>query len=278
MSFERNGTLGWGADLNGEISDLSQLAPDLKAALELGVLPRDAAAARKQGTAVEQGGLNWLPPVPNPKRILCIGLNYVAHREETGRRPTEYPTIFTRYPSSIAGHGHTLLLPPESECFDFEGELAVVMGRQGRRIAQADALSHVAGYSCFMDGSIRDFQLHTGQYAPGKNFDRSGAFGPWLVSADEIHDPNGGHALVTRLNGDVVQQATTAQMIFPVPELISYISTFTTLEPGDVIATGTPGGVGFKRTPPLYLKDGDRLEVEIAGIGTLSNSISAEKV
>ena len=215
--------------------------------------------------------------MPDPARILCIGLNYVAHREETGRRPTQHPTIFIRYPSSVVGNGEPLLLPPESASYDYEGELAVIIGHGGRRIPRARALEHVAGYSCFMDGSLRDFQLHTNQYAPGKNFDRSGAFGPWMVSAHEFGPPNGERRLCTRLNGTEMQAANTDQMIFPVDEIIAYISSFMTLAPGDVIATGTPGGVGFKREPPVFMRDGDRIEVEIDGIGVLTNPVVAEK-
>jgi 2-keto-4-pentenoate hydratase/2-oxohepta-3-ene-1,7-dioic acid hydratase in catechol pathway len=277
LSYDSGSGNGWGTLLeNGTVADLTDLAPTLQALLESRGAPGEveppAGAAR-----FKLDELTLLPPILAPRRILCIGLNYASHREETGRPATEHPAVFTRYPSSITGHEQTLKLPPESASYDFEGELAVVMGRRGRRIAEKDALTFVAGYSCFMDGTIRDWQMHTHQYTPGKNFDCSGAMGPWITSADHLPDPNAGLRLLTRVNGTLMQDAGTDQMIFKIPTLIAYISSFTTLEPGDVIATGTPGGVGFKRNPPVFLKDGDRVEVEIEGIGVLANTVRAER-
>ncbi len=274
-SFMHQDTSGWGAVEGTAVRDLRRLAPTLKAALAAGTLPR-APAAVTQAPLLPLASLNLLPPVPDTGRIFCVGLNYVAHREETGRKPTDYPVIFVRFAASVVGDGQSVLLPRESTNFDFEGELAVVIGKAGRRIPEARALEHVAGYACFMDGSLRDWQSHTQQFIPGKNFDRSGAFGPCLVSADEIGDPNGGLTLVTRLNGQEVQSTTTDLMIFSVPVVINYLSAFTQLEPGDVIATGTPGGVGFKRTPPLFMKAGDKIEVEIARVGLLANSVQSD--
>lgn len=219
--------------------------------------------------------ITFLPPIPEPKRIICVGINYDAHRVETGRKPTEHPTLFIRWPSSLTGHRQPIWRPRVSSRFDFEGELAVVIGRAGRRVPRARALEHVAGYACFNDGSVRDFQRHTSQFTPGKNFARSGGFGPWLVTADEVLDP-AGLELTTRVNGQVVQHAPTADLVFDVPSLIEYITTFTPLEPGDVIATGTPSGVGDKREPPLYLSAGDALEVEISAIGTLIHRVVDE--
>jgi 2-keto-4-pentenoate hydratase/2-oxohepta-3-ene-1,7-dioic acid hydratase in catechol pathway len=259
---------GWGRIEDDSIVPLDGIAPSLRAALEAGTLPQSGGGARLKLSEVE-----LLPPVPDTPRIFCVGLNYAAHREETGRKPSEYPAIFVRFAQSVAGHDAALAAPPESETYDYEGELAVVIGRPGRRIAEGDALAHVAGYACFMDGTIREYQLHTHQYTPGKNFDRSGGFGPYLVTPDEVGDPNGGLRLVTRLNGNVVQEAETGQMLFPVPVVISYLSRFTELRPGDVIATGTPGGVGFKRTPPLFMRPGDTVEVEIDRVGRLVNRI-----
>jgi 2-keto-4-pentenoate hydratase/2-oxohepta-3-ene-1,7-dioic acid hydratase in catechol pathway len=250
------------------IVPLGGTAPGLRAALAGGALPQTGG-----GAPVALSDVELLPPVPDAPRIFCVGLNYVAHREETGRKPTEHPVIFVRFAQSVAGHGAALAAPPESDTFDYEGELAVVIGRPGRRIAERDALSHVAGYACFMDGTIREYQRHTHQYTPGKNFDDSGGFGPFLVTPDEAGDPNGGLRLETRLNGQVVQEAHTGQMIFTVPVLIAYLSRFTGLRPGDVIATGTPGGVGFKRTPPQFMHPGDVVEVEIERIGCLENRI-----
>lgn len=221
-------------------------------------------------------GLELLPPVPEPRRILCIGLNYHAHRDETGRgHGSEHPTVFTRFPSSVVGHGAPLVRPRASAQFDYEGELAVIIGRPGRAIAPADALHHVAGYSCFLDGSVRDYQRHTSQFTPGKNFDASGAFGPWLITADEVPDPTA-LRLQTRVNGEVLQDATTDLLIFDLPTLIAYVSTFTTLDPGDVIATGTPGGVGMARDPQRWLEPGDVVEVDITGVGRLVNPVIDE--
>jgi 2-keto-4-pentenoate hydratase/2-oxohepta-3-ene-1,7-dioic acid hydratase in catechol pathway len=275
-SFEQAGQSRWGAVAGDRIHDLGSIAPTLADAITGSLLPESAAGIPSGTTTPAMAGVRLLPPLPDARRIFCIGLNYAAHQEETGRKPTDHPVIFVRFASSVVGHENSLLIPLESEAFDFEGELAAVIGRPGRRIREADALEHVAGYACFMDGSIRDYQRHTPQFTPGKNFDRSGSFGPWLVAAAEVGDPNARLRLQTRLNGQVVQEATTAQMIFPVPALIAYISTFTALQPGDVIATGTPGGVGFTRTPPLFMRPGDRIEVEIEKVGLLANTIEAE--
>jgi 2-keto-4-pentenoate hydratase/2-oxohepta-3-ene-1,7-dioic acid hydratase in catechol pathway len=215
-------------------------------------------------------------PVPNPSRVLCVGLNYHDHRAESAARVvSEHPTFFTRYRSSLVPAGAPLVRPVASDIFDYEGELAVVIGRPGRAIDVADALDHVGGYSCFQDGSVRDFQRHSSQFTAGKNFDRSGSFGPWLVTPDEI-DPATAE-LSTMVNGQVLQHAPLKDMIHSVAELIAYASVWTTLEPGDVIATGTPGGVGYARTPPILLQPGDTVEVTITGIGTLTNPVVAEE-
>ncbi|OYZ99907.1 MAG: 5-carboxymethyl-2-hydroxymuconate isomerase [Rhizobiales bacterium 17-65-6] len=216
-----------------------------------------------------------LPVIPDPGKIICIGLNYRDHVAETGRTVTENPSLFTRYPESQVGHLQPIVKPLESDHFDYEGELALVIGRGGRRIREEDALAAVAGYACYNEGSIRDWQRHTSQFGAGKTFAKTGAFGPWMVTCDEIPDP--GHlTLETRLNGTVVQHATTDLLITGIPALIRYCSTVMTLEPGDVIVTGTPGGVGAKRTPPLWMKAGDTVEVEISGIGILRNPVVAE--
>lgn len=218
--------------------------------------------------------LRLLPVIPRPGKIFCIGLNYRAHIEETGRSDSEHPVVFMRTATSQTAHGQHIVKPSFSDKFDYEGELAVIIGSPGRGIALTDALGHVAGFACYNDVTVRDWQKHTHQWTPGKNFDGTGAFGPWMVTADELPDRSVAK-LTTRLNSEVVQQATLAQMVFSIEELISYISTFTTLEPGDVIVSGTPGGVGDKRTPPLYMKPGDVVEVEIDGVGLLSNAIAA---
>jgi 2-keto-4-pentenoate hydratase/2-oxohepta-3-ene-1,7-dioic acid hydratase in catechol pathway len=208
-------------------------------------------------------------------RIFCAAVNYADHRAEMARDATEKPMLFMRAGPSIVGPGAALIKPTESDQYDFEGELAVVIGAAGRRIARSDALAHVHGYACFMDGTMRDWQRHTAQFTPGKNFDASGAMGPWILPRDAFGDYKR-QALTTRLNGDIVQQTAIDLMLFDVETLIEYISTFTRLVPGDVIATGTCGGVGAKRTPPLFMRPGDRIEVEVSGLGVLSNAIAAE--
>jgi 2-keto-4-pentenoate hydratase/2-oxohepta-3-ene-1,7-dioic acid hydratase in catechol pathway len=216
-----------------------------------------------------------LPPIPDPGKIICVGLNYLEHVAESGRVVTEKPALFPRYAGSQVGHMQPMIKPLESDKLDYEGEMAVVIAKGGRRISEADALSHVAGYSCYNDGSVRDWQHHTSQFMPGKSFVGTGAFGPWLVTPDESPDP-AQLRLITRLNGAVMQEATTDMMITSIPRQIAYISTFIPLEPGDVIVTGTPGGVGAKRQPPVFMKDGDVVEVEIDKIGVLRNPVRAE--
>jgi len=215
------------------------------------------------------------PVVPNPGRVICVGINFKAHMNEMGREPPEHPWLFVRWADSQVGNGQPIIRPNVSEQFDYEGELAVVIGKTARHVKAADALNYVAGYSCFMDGSVRDWQKHGSQFTPGKNFHKSGSFGPWLVTADEIPDPAVLN-LQTRLNGEVMQQAPISDLKFDIPALIEYISTFAELQPGDVISTGTPGGVGFARKPPVWLKPGDMIEVEVDGIGVLVNPVIAE--
>jgi 2-keto-4-pentenoate hydratase/2-oxohepta-3-ene-1,7-dioic acid hydratase in catechol pathway len=217
--------------------------------------------------------VDWLPVITDPSKIFCVGLNYEKHRLETGRSEVQYPTIFTRFADSQTAHQKDLTLPLESDSFDYEGELAVIIGKAGRRIRAADALQHVAGYCCYNDASVRDWQSHTIQFTPGKNWPDTGSFGPWMVTPDEFGEL-GPQRLQTRLNGEVMQEALLGEMIFPVEKLIEYISTFTPLSAGDVIVSGTPGGVGAKRDPQVFMKEGDRVEVEIDGIGTLWNSVA----
>ena len=217
----------------------------------------------------------WLPPVAQPRKIFCIGVNYDAHRRETGRDRTANPTVFARFAHTLIGDGQPLLRPAISERFDYEGELAVIIGRGGRRIPREHALTHIAGYACFNDGSVRDYQRHTSQFTPGKNFDQTGGFGPWMITTDEVPDPQALH-LETRIGDEVLQTAPTSHMIFAVDVLIEYLSSFCTLAPGDVIATGTPGGVGDKRTPPRYLQPGETVSVHISGVGVLSNPVALE--
>jgi 2-keto-4-pentenoate hydratase/2-oxohepta-3-ene-1,7-dioic acid hydratase in catechol pathway len=217
----------------------------------------------------------FAPVIPNPSKILCAGLNYEDHRLEVGLARAEHPAIFTRFADSQMGHGAPVVLPRVSRKVDYEGELAVIIGRAGRYIPVAQAGEHIAGYACYQDASVRDWQGHSSQFTAGKNFPATGGFGPWMVTPDELPEL-ASVSLETRLNGQVMQHASLAQMIFPVPELVSYISQFTALTPGDVIITGTPSGVGFVRQPRVYLAPGDVLEVEISGIGTLRNPVVAE--
>jgi len=216
-----------------------------------------------------------LPTVPDPDKIFCIGVNYATHLAESGHPTPPHPMIFTRFANSQVGGGQPMIRPPESERFDYEGELAVIIGKGGRRISKERALQHVAGYACYNDGSIRDWQRHTSQFTPGKNFAGTGGFGPWMVTTDEIPDVSK-QTIATRVNGMEVQAAPLSDLVFDVPTLIAYCSTFTELVPGDVIVTGTTGGVGAYRVPPLWLKHGDVVEVEVSGIGILRNPIKDE--
>lgn len=234
---------------------------------------REIAASGSPDHEIED--VELLPVVFDPPAIWCVGVNYDEHRQETGREPSRYPTLFLRIAASQVGHRQPMVRPKVSEELDYEGELAVVIGTPGRHIPENEALRHVAGYSCYNDGSVRDWQRHTTQFGPGKNFRRTGAFGPWLVTADELPDPRA-QTLVTRVSGEEMQRASISTMTFPIEYLIHYLSTVYELRPGDVLSTGTPGGVGSKRKPPRFLRAGDRVEVEISGIGTLENPVVEE--
>lgn len=278
VSYLSRGEARFGALTGGGIVELSRLlgVATLKEALahDLMADAHEAAAGRSPELALSDVAL--LPVVPDPDKVLCVGVNYVAHREETKRNPVDHPTIFTRFADTLVADGAPVVVPAASEKLDYEGELALVIGRGGRNIAAADALDHVAGYAPFMDGSVRDFQRHTGQFTPGKNFPGTGAFGPALVTPDEIGDITG-LPIETRVNGTVLQSATLADLIFSIADVISYVSSFTPLGPGDVIATGTPGGVGERRDPPVWLADGDVVEVSVGAAGTLRNRVVKER-
>src|SRR5271154_271812 len=223
--------------------------------------------------AVDLNAVRILPPVPKPPKILCVGVNYADHIEESGLQKPTYPEIFARFATSLIAHREPIRRPRESSALDYEAELAVVIGRGGRRISRDKALDHVAGYSLFNDGTLRDFQLRTPQWTMGKNFDGTGAFGPWLVTPDSVPPGASGLRIQGRLNGRVMQDSRTDQLIFSVAALIEMISVAMSLEPGDVIITGTPGGVGAARKPPVFMQPGDVFEVEIEGIGVLSNPV-----
>lgn len=247
--------------------------PDVASVLRAGALPQLDQAVRAGGIPVPAASTQALPVIPNPGKIICVGLNYKSHVAETKRDDSKYPSLFVRFTDTLAAQGDTVLKPSFSERFDWEGELAVVIGKTARNATQADAYEHVAGYACFNDITVRDWQRHTHQWTPGKNFPGTGPLGPWLVTRDEVPDL-GALTLETRVNGQVMQRASVGDLIFTIPVLIEYISRFTTLNPGDVIATGTPGGVGDRREPPVYMKAGDVTEVEITGLGILRNPIA----
>jgi len=275
-SFTRSGRRSWGVVDGDAIADLGTAGP---ATLKLALSRPDAIAAIRAATSgaprIALADVTLDPVLPDPDKILCVGLNYENHRKETGRDVVEHPTIFTRFANSQIGHNAPLIRPKCSTHLDFEGELALVIGKPGRHIAKDTAFDHIAGYACYNDGSVRDWQRHTIQFTPGKNFMDTGAFGPYLVTPDEV-GPLPDLKLQTRLNGQVVQDTRIGDMIFDIPTIIAYCSTFTQLEIGDVIVTGTPGGVGAKRTPPLWLKPGDVVEVEIDGVGLLRNPVADE--
>jgi len=278
-SYERDGEISFGLAVDGGLIDLpgrSGRSPDLAQALAEGDVAELASFGHDKPEFSFES-VKFLPVVPRPRKIICVGLNYREHAAETGKDLPSYPTLFVRFADSVVGHREPLTCPTVSHRFDYEGELAVIIGRPARHVDRARALDFVAGYTCFNDATVRDWQGHTTQFTPGKNFVGSGAMGPFLTTADEIPEPSA-LSLTTRFNGSVVQQASTGAMIFDVPTLIEYISTFTQLLPGDVIATGTPAGVGYRRQPRLYMKAGDVVEVEIEGIGTLSNPVVLETV
>jgi 2-keto-4-pentenoate hydratase/2-oxohepta-3-ene-1,7-dioic acid hydratase in catechol pathway len=278
-SFLDHGMPGFGRIDGSEIKNLSDGAAgtgwhDLKQMLATATLDEIAAAAEKAPT-VKVSDIRFEQPIPNPEKILCVGLNYSDHAGETNIPTPEMPSIFVRFPTSQVGHMEPIVAPTVSDTFDFEGELAVVISRPARNVSVERAMEYVGGYTIFGEHSVREWQFHSRQATPGKNFWRSGAIGPWITTSDEVPDPTK-LRVVTRLNGIEMQNATVDHLIFDIPYLISYMSGFTELLPGDVISTGTPSGVGFARDPKVYLKPGDAVEVEIAPIGVLRNVVIAE--
>ncbi|MCB1485835.1 MAG: fumarylacetoacetate hydrolase family protein [Bauldia sp.] len=275
VSFEKDGRASYGIVRDDGIVDLGarygDRYPTLRTALDAGVL---AELAESGTPLVRRDEVRLLPPVPDPRKIICIGLNYRAHVGEGGGALPDFPSLFTRFADTLVPDGGAIVVPKVSRELDYECELALVIGRGGRHIPVAEAMDHVFGYSCFNDASVRDYQEKHSLPA-GKNFHATGGFGPWLVSADEIRDP-GTLDLCTRVNGVELQHGNTGDLIFDIPAIISYVSGFTPLSPGDVISTGTPEGVGFVRTPPIFLKPGDVVEIEVEGIGILRNPVVAE--
>ena len=279
ISFLNQGTPSYGIVNGDDVLDLTPIlgaqAPDLKTLIARDLLGAAAEAAKTHPFSLKYNQLTLLPVIPNPGQIFCIGLNYGEHVRETGKEITETPVIFLRLPESQVAHGQDIVRPPESHRLDYEAEIAIVISKPGRRIKEKDAWDHIAGYACYNDGSIRDWQVATSQWTPGKNFYKTGGFGPWMVTSDEI--PAGKvMRLQTILNGQVLQDTTTDKMIHNIPRQIAYISTFIPLSPGDVIVTGTPGGVGNKRTPQIFMKPGDVCEIVVDAIGTLRNTVRDE--
>lgn len=277
LSFIHATGTSFGFQRGDHVVDLGiRVGGDLKSWIaRLDVLARDFADAPADFRVED---IHFLPVIPNPGKILCVGLNYLEHRREGNHAETAAaPPLFVRFPQSQCGHLAPLVIPAESDAFDFEAEMAVVIGKAGRRIRREDALAHIAGISAYNDGSVRDWQLATNQWTPGKNFPATGAFGPVLVTPDEVPLTRS-LRLQCRLNGQVMQDATTDLMMFPVADQIVHISTFVTLEPGDVIVTGTPGGVGFRRDPKVYMQAGDVVEIDLEGVGVLRNPVVKERL
>lgn len=283
VNVKKRGGSALAVHRDGAWVDLSVAAPDLPGDLPgllaaKGAMNRAWRAARRPSEEARlKGRMSYLPPIANPGKIICVGLNYSDHAAEAGLKPPAEPILFARFATSLVGHRQPMIRPKASRQFDYEGELVAVIGARARNVAKRQALGCVAGYSIFNEGSLRDFQLRVSQWTTGKNFDGSGGFGPEFVSADELPAGAKGLKLTTRLNGKTVQDGNTSDMIFDVATLVSFASKAMTLLPGDIIVTGTPAGVGFTRKPPLFMKAGDVCEVEIEGIGTLSNPIRAER-
>lgn len=275
-SFHHQGRDGFGLVTGDHVVDLQGEAPTLRAALEQwgsdGVCER---ARQAKGARIPLAEITWLPPIPHPDKAICVGLNFYEHAKEAKMAVPTNPSLFVRFPSSQVGQGAPVVRPHASHQFDYEAELAVVIGRRGRHIKEAEAQDYVFGYSCFAENSVRDWQMHGRQATAGKNFFASGAFGPWIVTPDES-GPVEKMDVIGRLNGREVQRDSGANMIFSVARTIAYVTTFTELLPGDVLVMGTPAGVGFTRDPPLWLVPGDTFEVEITGVGTLSNPVVDE--
>ena len=277
-SFRSGDRATYGVITNGMVcpvaEDFRARYPDLKSAIGAG-LTADVFQAADSGKGIKLENIQFDPVIPNPGKIFGVGMNYRAHIKEMGRTPPKFPSLFVRFPDSLVGHRQPVIRPKVSHQFDYEGELAVIIGRTAHRVSADSAIEYVAGYSCFLDGSVRDYQYHTSQFIPGKIFPRSGAFGPWMVTVDEIADPRELN-LVTRINGAVMQQGNIGDLCIGIAELIQYISTICQLSPGDVIATGTPSGVGFARDPQRWLQPGDSIEIEIDQIGCLENRVADE--
>ncbi|KAA2212189.1 fumarylacetoacetate hydrolase family protein [Teichococcus oryzae] len=283
IAFQHEGHAALGARLGEDVVALADVVPGLPqdpvqalAALGLPAAAPGLAAKLEAAPRRPLRSVTLLPAVPRPGKIICIGLNYALHAKEGNNPIPDYPAVFFRGATSLAAHGEALLRPKASDKFDYEAELAIVIGQRARHLTEAEALTCVAGYTCMNEGSVRDYQRKSGQWTIGKNFDRTGGLGPEIVTPDEL--PQGPNALriTSRLNDETMQDSHTSDMIFSVPRILAILSEVMTLEPGDVIATGTPSGVGYARKPPVFMKDGDVMEIEIEGIGVLSNPVRDE--
>lgn len=283
LTFEREGRQSWGAIKNDGVVDLgTRIGGDLLATLQAGSLDQAKALAEGIDADFPAAGIRYLPPITTPEKIACIGVNYANRNAEykDGSEAPKFPSLFMRTPDSLTGHGQPLLRPPESRQLDYEGEIVLIIGKGGRRIAEADAYDHIAGLSIMNEGTVRDWVRHAKfNVTQGKNFVHSGAVGPWMVSADEFTPEQFETMRVTtRVNGEIRQDDTTASMMFPFRYIISYLSKFFHLKPGDLIATGTPNGAGARFDPPIWLVPGDVVDVEVAGVGLLSNGVVDEKI
>lgn len=274
LSFLRDGKEGYGCIVGDGVCDLGRRTGFSSLAAHIAHRVESLGAEDNATADFLLSDITFLPVIPQPSKVLCVATNYFEPEDKGDKRP-DYPLLFSRFAASQTGHGQALLKPSVSEKLDYEGELAVIIGRGGRFISEDDALHHVAGYSCFNDGSVRDWQKHSSQFTPGKNFVKTGGFGPWMVSRDEILDPSN-LDLRTRVNGEIRQANNTSRLIFSIPWLIAYVSQFTVLEAGDVLVTGTPSGFGSLRSPPCFLQDGDVVEVEIERVGTLRNVVRSD--
>jgi 2-keto-4-pentenoate hydratase/2-oxohepta-3-ene-1,7-dioic acid hydratase in catechol pathway len=278
IAMVADGPARWAAQQGNDLIDLGPAPPGEDPAAWLELLAGGAgAAALARGEHLDASSVQWLTPVPRPGKVICLGLNYSAHAAEGGNAAPEYPAFFMRGATSLIPHQASLVRPRVSDKLDFEAELAVVIGRRARHLTAANALQAVAGYACFNDGTLRDYQRRTAQWTIGKNFDGTGAFGPWLVPAADLPPGATGLKIESRLNGRVMQSDNTSRMIVSVAQALVLLSEVLTLEPGDVIAMGTPAGVGYARKPPVWMQPGDRIEIEIDGVGLLSNPIAQEK-
>lgn len=281
ISYIANGQASFGAVVNNDtqvidlVKALDGRYADLKSLIAADAFDEAKAVIEGRQADYDYASVQLLPVIPNPGKIWCCGLNYGEHVRETNREINEKPTFFLRFPESQVAHDEAILCPRESHMLDYEAELAVIIGKPGRRISEENAWDHIAGYACYNDGSVRDWQRHSQQWDPGKNFYKTGGFGPWMVTADEI-PANTKMEVISRLNGEVMQKATTDMMIHSIERQIAYTSTVAPLQPGDVIVTGTPGGVGARRDPQVWMKPGDVIEIEVDRVGVLRNRIEAD--